>query len=94
MMCGAGHDLRLFLAALWLYCASLELSMQLIIVALLAATGDHWLVCDRERNCSRRANQVMNTLTLSSMFCMQNMILIVWQLKVAHFGVNAILLFG
>ncbi|WP_225781541.1 IS5 family transposase [Xenophilus sp. Marseille-Q4582] len=40
VMCGAGHNLRLILAALRLYCARFGLSMQAVIAALLAAPGD------------------------------------------------------
>ncbi|MFE1573091.1 IS5 family transposase, partial [Comamonas odontotermitis] len=37
VMCGAGHNLRLILAALRLYCARLGLSMRAVIAALIAA---------------------------------------------------------
>ena len=37
VMCGAGHNLRLILAALRLLCARFELSVQEIITALIAA---------------------------------------------------------
>ncbi len=40
VMCGAGHNLRLILAALRPFCARLGLSMQAVIAALLAATSD------------------------------------------------------
>ena len=45
VMCGAGHNLRLILAALRLYCARFGLSMQALISALLAAPVDHRPVC-------------------------------------------------
>lgn len=41
VMCGAGHNLRLILAALRLYCAWLGPSMQALIAALLAAPSKH-----------------------------------------------------
>jgi IS5 family transposase len=37
VMCGAGHNLRLILAALRLYCVRFGLSMQAVIAALIAA---------------------------------------------------------
>lgn len=37
VMCGAGHNLRMILAALRLCCARIRLSMQAVIAALLAA---------------------------------------------------------
>lgn len=37
---GAGHNLRMILAALRLYCACVELTMQTVIAALLAAAGN------------------------------------------------------
>lgn len=40
VMCGAGHNLRLILAALRLYCARFGLSMQAVIAALLVPPGD------------------------------------------------------
>ncbi len=45
VMCGAGHNLRLILAALRLLCARFGLSMQAVIAALLAAPGDSRPVC-------------------------------------------------
>ncbi len=45
VMCGAGHNLRLILAALRLYCARIGLSMMTIIAALVAAPGDRRPVC-------------------------------------------------
>ena len=45
VMCGAGHNLRLILAALRLLCARFGLSMQAAISALLAAPGDRRSVC-------------------------------------------------
>lgn len=45
VMCGAGHNLRLILAALRLLCARIGLSMQALISALLAAPVDHRPVC-------------------------------------------------
>ena len=45
VMCGAGHNLRLILAALRLLCARLGMSMQAVIVAMLAAPGDRRTVC-------------------------------------------------
>ena len=46
VMCGgAGHNLRMILAALRLLCARIGLSMQAVISALLAAPGDHRRVC-------------------------------------------------
>ncbi len=41
VMCGAGHNLRLILAALRLLCARFGLSMQAVIAALLAAPSNH-----------------------------------------------------
>lgn len=40
VMCGAGHNLRLMLAAIRLYCTRFGLSMWAVIAALLAAAGD------------------------------------------------------
>ena len=37
VMCGAGHNLRLILAALRLYCARFGLSIQAVIAALVTA---------------------------------------------------------
>ena len=45
VMCGAGHNLRLILAALRLLCARFGLSMQAVIAALLVAPGNHRPVC-------------------------------------------------
>ncbi len=45
VMCGAGHNLRLILAALRLLCTRTGLSMQAVIAALLAAPGDRRPVC-------------------------------------------------
>ena len=45
VMYGAGHNLRLILAALRLLCARFGLSMQAIITALLVAPGDRRPVC-------------------------------------------------
>ncbi|GKT21272.1 hypothetical protein AVHM3334_04230 [Acidovorax sp. SUPP3334] len=45
VMCGAGHDLRLILAALRLFCARFGLPMQAVIAALIAAHGDRRPVC-------------------------------------------------
>lgn len=45
VMCGAGHNLRLILAALRLYCARIGLPMQAVIAALLAAPGNRRLAC-------------------------------------------------
>lgn len=39
-MCGAGHNLRMILAALRLLCARIGLSMQTVITALVAAPED------------------------------------------------------
>ena len=46
VMCGAGHNLRLILAALRLLRARFGLSMQALIVALVAAPRNHRLACD------------------------------------------------
>ena len=46
VLCGAGHNLRLILAALRLLCARFGLSMQAAISALLADPRNHQLVCD------------------------------------------------
>lgn len=54
VMCGAGHNLRLILAALRLYCARFGLAMPALIAALLAAPVKHRPACDWERNCSGR----------------------------------------
>ena len=45
VMCGAGHNLRLILAALRLLCTRFALSMQAIIAALVAAPGHHRPAC-------------------------------------------------
>lgn len=45
VMCGAGHNLRLILAALRFYCARFGLSMQVVIAALVAAPADRRPVC-------------------------------------------------
>ena len=45
VMCGAGHNLRLILAALRLYCTRFGLSMQAVIAALIAASHEHQPVC-------------------------------------------------
>ena len=45
VMCGAGHNLRLILAALRLYCARFGLSMQGFIAALLVAPGNRKRAC-------------------------------------------------
>lgn len=46
VMCGAGHNLRLILAALRLYCIRFGLSMQAVIAALVATHYNHQPVCD------------------------------------------------
>ncbi len=43
VMCGAGHNLRMILAALRLYCAQFGLSMNRVIAALAAAPNNHRL---------------------------------------------------
>ena len=45
VMCGAGHNLRLILAALRLYCVRVGLPMQAVIAALLAATVENRPPC-------------------------------------------------
>ncbi|MBB1648468.1 hypothetical protein A9976_03015 [Delftia sp. UME58] len=45
VMCGAGHNLRLILAALRLYCARFGLCMQAVIAALIAAPANRRSVC-------------------------------------------------
>ena len=45
VMCGAGHNLRMILAALRLYCARFGLSMQAVIAALLAAPVENRPAC-------------------------------------------------
>ena len=45
VMCGAGHNLRLILAALRLLCARFGLSMQAVIAALLTAPHEHQPAC-------------------------------------------------
>jgi len=45
VMCGAGHNLRLILAALRLYCARFGLALQTLIAALIAEQVDHRRVC-------------------------------------------------
>ena len=45
VMCGAGHNSRLILAALRLLCARFGLSMPAVIAALLVAPGNHRPVC-------------------------------------------------
>jgi IS5 family transposase len=44
-MCGAGHNLRLILAALLLCCARFGLSMRAVSVALIPASGDRRPAC-------------------------------------------------
>jgi len=44
-VCGAGHNLRLILAALRLLCARFGLSMQAVIAALLTAPHEHQPAC-------------------------------------------------
>ncbi len=43
--CGAGHNLRLILAALRLYCARFGLSVQAIIAVLIAAPAENRPAC-------------------------------------------------
>ncbi len=45
VMCGAGHNLRLILAALRLYCVRVGLPMQAVIAALLAAPVENRPPC-------------------------------------------------
>ena len=45
VMCGAGHNLRMILAALRLYCARFGLSMQAVIAALIAASVENRPAC-------------------------------------------------
>ena len=45
VMCGAGHNLRLILAALRLYCARVGLTMRTLITALIAVPMDHRPIC-------------------------------------------------
>ena len=45
VMCGAGHNLRLIMAVLRLYCARFGLSVQAVIAALLAASVKHRPAC-------------------------------------------------
>ena len=45
VMCGVGHNLRLILTALRLYCARFGLSMQAVIAALLAAPVENRSAC-------------------------------------------------
>ena len=45
VMCGTGHNLRLILAALRLYCARFGLALQTLIAALIAEQVDHRRVC-------------------------------------------------
>ena len=45
LMCGAGHNLRLILSVLRLYCAQFGLSMQEFIAALRAASVGHCAAC-------------------------------------------------
>ena len=45
VMCGAGHNLRLILAALRLYCARFGLAMQAVIAALFPAAHEHQPAC-------------------------------------------------
>ena len=54
VMCGAGHNLRLILAALRFLRVRFRLSMQALIVAWVAAPRNHRLTCDCEANCSGR----------------------------------------
>ena len=42
VMCGAGHNLRLILAALRRFCARFGLSIQAVIAALLVPPEDRW----------------------------------------------------
>ena len=46
VMCGAGHNLRLILAALRLYCTHFDLPMQAIMAALIAAPVRHRPACN------------------------------------------------
>lgn len=41
VMCGAGHNLRLILAALRLYCARRQLALQAVVAALIAAPAEN-----------------------------------------------------
>lgn len=45
VMCGAGHNLPLILAALRLYCARFGLSMHALIAALAPPPVDHQPAC-------------------------------------------------
>jgi len=45
VVCGAGYNLRLILAALRLCCARFGLSMQAVIAALVATPGDRRPAC-------------------------------------------------
>lgn len=45
VMCGAGHNLRLILAALRLYCARWQLALQAVIAVLIAAPAESRSVC-------------------------------------------------
>ncbi len=54
VMCGAGHNLRLILAALRLLCARIGLSMQTVIAALIAASVESQPACGWKPNCSGR----------------------------------------
>ncbi len=57
VMCGAGQNLRLILAALRLYCARIGLSMQAVVAALIASPTTHRPACGRKRNCSGWTNE-------------------------------------
>lgn len=45
VMCGAGHNLRLILAALRLYCARIGLSVQAVVAALIAHSRNNRAAC-------------------------------------------------
>ena len=45
VMCGAGHNLRLILAALRLYCTRFGLTMQAVLAALIAPAAEHRPAC-------------------------------------------------
>jgi len=59
VMCGAGHNLRLILAALRLYCARMGWNMQAVIAQLLALRTVEPPAFGRRVNCSGRTTYLM-----------------------------------
>lgn len=68
VMCGAGHNPRLILAALRLNCACFEPAVQALIDALLAASDEYLPVDGRGRSFSGRTNQSLYNRFASTFF--------------------------